>query len=59
MVEGVAGDSVLLVKTAELLSGGGVSTLFFNGTVTVATTPTTGQYVLYKVYALHVVGLEI
>ena len=46
MVEGVAGDSVLLVKTAELLSGGGVSTLFFNGTVTVATTPTTGQYVL-------------
>ena len=41
-VLGLPQDSMLVVQTAELLSGGGVSNVLFERTVTVATV-TTGE----------------
>ena len=40
-VSGLTEESILLIKTAELLSGGQLGNVLFNGTVTVAAAPTT------------------
>ena len=56
---GLAGDSVLLVKTAELLAGGRVGAVLFNDTVTVATVPPTGQFILWINACMLHVGFNV